>query len=91
MLFLVILFWLILPEQEGEEAGGATSQRHQGGDMVLGRLVGEMVKMEVTETITDQEEMVSIGLVRDKTEDSQGTKYQETVWTYQSCQLRPSR
>ena len=47
--------------------------------MVLGRLVGEMVKMEVTETITDQEEMVSIGLVCDKTEDSQGTKYQETV------------
>ncbi|KAL6343001.1 hypothetical protein AAG906_017021 [Vitis piasezkii] len=58
---------------------GATSQRHQGGDMVLGRLVEEMVKMEVTETITDQEEMVSIGLVRDKTEGSQGTKYQETV------------
>lgn len=41
--------------------------------VLLAYLVGEMVKMEVTEITTDQEEMVSIGLVRDKTEGYQGT------------------
>lgn len=48
--------------------------------VLLAYLVGEMVKMEVTETTTDQEEMVSTGLVHDKTEGYQGTtKYRGRV------------
>lgn len=46
--------------------------------MVLGILAGEAAMMEVTETTTDQGEMVSIDQVHGKTEQTQVTKQLET-------------
>ncbi|KAJ6719351.1 hypothetical protein OIU79_007083 [Salix purpurea] len=65
-------------EGEGVEAGLATQQMLQEVVLALGVSAEEVTTMELTGTITDQEEMVITSLVRRaKIEDSQVTKYQE--------------
>ena len=55
----------------------ATQQMLQEVVLALGVSAEAVTTMELTGTITDQEEMVITSLVRAKIEDSQVTKYQE--------------
>ncbi|CAL5337360.1 unnamed protein product [Camellia sinensis] len=73
--------------RDGVEAGVATKQKHQGVVLVLGVLVGEMVRTEVIVTTTDPEEMASTDPLPGKTGGFRATKCLEVDSTSQSGRL----
>lgn len=62
--------------QGGVEAGVVINQRHQEGVSVQGALAGEVAKTPVNGSITNHEEMASIGPAPVKRGDIQVIKWQ---------------
>jgi hypothetical protein len=63
--------------QDGVEAGVAINQMHQEGVSIQEAMAGEMVKMVVIASTTNQGEMVTIDRANAKRGDIQVTIYQE--------------
>jgi hypothetical protein len=63
--------------QDGVEAGVAIIQMHQEGVSIQEAMAGEMVKMVVIASTTNQGEMVTIDRANAKRGDIQVTIYQE--------------